>query len=156
MLRDEIISKISGKVRLIRAEAGYTQDKMADIIGISKKTLVQIEKGRTDASWTAVVAICALFRESETVQNMLGDEPMEILETIAHKGSDYRKERTLGGRIWWKELGRDSGYVLQQNLISQHYRILDEDHFRLFSSFDELESKERFKELIRGGKAHLK
>ena len=144
MLRDEIISKISGKVRLIRAEAGYTQDKMADIIGISKKTLVQIEKGRTDASWTAVVAICALFRESETVQNMLGDEPMEILETIAHEGSDYRKERTLGGRIWWKELGRDSGYVLQQNLISRHYRILDEDHFRLFSSFDELESKERF------------
>ena len=152
MHREEIITKVSGKIRLIRAEAGYTQDKMAEIIGISKKTLVQIEKGRIHASWPAVVTVCALFRDSETVHHMMGDEPLEILETIAHEGSDYRKEKTLGGRIWWKEIERSKGYILQQNLVSQHYRILDEQHFRLFSSFDEQESRDRFRELVKTGR----
>ncbi len=46
MNREEIIMLVSDKLRLIRTEAGYTQDKMAEIIGVSKKTLVQIEKGR--------------------------------------------------------------------------------------------------------------
>ncbi|WP_053361779.1 helix-turn-helix domain-containing protein [Bacillus sp. FJAT-27251] len=150
MMREEVIAKVSEKVRMVRTEAGYTQDKMADIIGVSKKTLVQIEKGRIYASWSTVVAICALFRETETIQFILGNDPLEVLETIAHEGGDYRKAKTLGGRMWWRELARENGYVLQQNLLSQHYRILDHDHFRIYSSFSEQESKERFAELSSG------
>ena len=37
MTREEFIKKVDEKIRLIRTEKGYTQDKMADIIGISKK-----------------------------------------------------------------------------------------------------------------------
>lgn len=147
MTRDEIINRVSEKVRVLRAEVGYTQDKMADIIGVSKKTLVQIEKGRVQAGWSTVVTICALFRETETIQFLLGNEPLEVLETIAHEGSDYRKEKTLGGKVWWREVAKDGGFVLQQNILSQHYRILDEDDFRIFSSFEEEETRERFQEL---------
>ena len=46
MTRLEFINKVDGKVRLIRTEKGYTQDKMAEILGISKKTLIQVEKER--------------------------------------------------------------------------------------------------------------
>ncbi|KOP81609.1 helix-turn-helix transcriptional regulator [Cytobacillus solani] len=148
MTRDEIISKVTEKIRLIRTEAGYTQDKMAEIIGISKKTLVQIEKGRVDAGWSTVVVVCALFRETETVRFLFGDEPLEVLETIAREGIDYRREKTMGGKIWWKEIDRKNGLLLQQNIISQHFRIIDEDHFRIYSSFDEASSKERFTELV--------
>ncbi|MGN7177678.1 transcriptional regulator [Paenibacillus sp. FSL R5-0490] len=147
MTRDEIILKVSDKIRLIRTEAGYTQDKMAEIIGVSKKTLVQIEKGRAEAGWSTVVAVCALFRETETVRFLFGNEPLEVLETIAREGIDYRKEKTLGGKLWWRELKRSNSLILQQNIISQHYRIIDQDHFRIYSSFDELSSKERFEEL---------
>lgn len=150
LTRDEIISKVSEKMRLIRTEAGYTQDKMAEIIGLSKKTLVQIEKGRVDAGWSTVVAVCALFRETETVRFLFGNEPLEVLETIAREGIDYRREKTMGGKIWWKEIDRKNGLLLQQNVISQHYRIIDEDHFRIYSSFDESSSKERFSELVLG------
>jgi DNA-binding XRE family transcriptional regulator len=147
MTRDEIISRVSEKVRVLRAEVGYTQDKMADIIGISKKTLVQIEKGRAQAGWSTVVAICALFRETETIQFLFGNEPLEVLETIAHEGTDYRKEKTLGGKVWWREVARISGFVMQQNILSQHYRILDQDDFRIFSSFEETETRERLEEI---------
>lgn len=147
MDRDEIIMLVSGKLRLIRTEAGYTQDKMAEIIGISKKTLVQIEKGRVLASWSTVVSVCALFREMETVQFLFGNEPLEVLETVACQGIDVRKRKTFSPRLWWKELAKKGGYMLQQNILSKHFRIVDEKNYRIFSSFDEDYSKLRFKEI---------
>lgn len=149
MNREEIIRIVSDKLRLIRTEAGYTQDKMAEIIGVSKKTLVQIEKGRVLAGWSTVVTICALFRETETVQFLFGNEPLEVLETVAREGIDYRKMKTFGGRIWWREVSRKNGLLLQQNILSKHFRILDEKNYRIYSSFDEKQSKIRFKELTK-------
>jgi DNA-binding XRE family transcriptional regulator len=149
MNREEIIRLVSDKLRLIRTEAGYTQDKMAEIIGVSKKTLVQIEKGRVLAGWSTVVSICALFRETETVQYLFGSEPLEVLETVAREGIDYRRMKTLGGRIWWKDLSRKNNYILQQNILSKHFRILDNKNHRIYSSFDEKMTKIRFKELTK-------
>ncbi|MEH7081380.1 helix-turn-helix domain-containing protein [Neobacillus drentensis] len=149
MTRDEIIMQVSEKLRLIRTEVGYTQDKMADIIGVSKKTLVQIEKGRVLANWSTVVSICALFRETETVQFLFGNEPLEVLETVAREGIDIRKSKTLGGRIWWRVVSKKNGYILQQNILSKHFRILDEENYRIFSSIDDKVSKHRFKELTK-------
>lgn len=149
LTREEIILKVSEKLRLIRTEAGYTQDKMSEIIGISKKTLVQIEKGRMYANWPTVVTICALFRETETVQFLFGNEPLEVLETVARDGIDYRKEKTMGGKLWWREVQKQDGFILQQNILSQHYRILDDEYFRIFSSTDEEASIERFNELVK-------
>ncbi|MBO0961302.1 helix-turn-helix domain-containing protein [Neobacillus sp. MM2021_6] len=149
MTREEIIMQVSEKLRLIRTEAGYTQDKMADIIGVSKKTLVQIEKGRVLANWSTVVSICALFRETETVQFLFGNEPLEVLETVALNGIDLRKTKTLGGRVWWKILTQKNGFILQQNILSKHFRILDARNYRIFSSFDEKLSKQRYKELTK-------
>jgi DNA-binding XRE family transcriptional regulator len=141
--------QVSEKLRLIRTEAGYTQDKMAEIIGVSKKTLVQIEKGRVLANWSTAVSICALFRETETVQFLFGNEPLEVLETVAREGIDIRKTKTFGGRIWWKVVSKKNGYILQQNILSKHYRILDERNYRIFSSIDEKLSRQRFKELTK-------
>jgi DNA-binding XRE family transcriptional regulator len=149
MNREEIIRLVYDKLRLIRTEAGYTQDKMAEIIGVSKKTLVQIEKGRVLAGWSTVVSICALFRETETVQNLFGSEPLEVLETVAREGVDYRRMKTLGGRIWWKDLSRKNDFILQQNILSKHFRILDNKNHRIYSSFDEKMTKIRFKELTK-------
>jgi DNA-binding XRE family transcriptional regulator len=147
--REEIIMQVSEKLRLIRTEAGYTQDKMAEIIGVSKKTLVQIEKGRVLAGWSTVVAICALFRETETVQFLFGNEPLEVLETVALNGIDLRKTKTLGGRVWWRVISQKNGFILQQNILSKHFRILDVQNYRIFSSFDEKLSRQRFKELAK-------
>ncbi|QIZ07012.1 helix-turn-helix domain-containing protein [Priestia megaterium] len=149
MTRDEIMMQVSEKLRLIRTEAGYTQDKMAEIIGVSKKTLVQIEKGRVLANWSTAVSICALFRETETVQFLFGNEPLEVLETVAREGIDIRKSKTFGGRIWWRVLSKKNGYILQQNILSKHFRILDEKNYRIFSSIDEKLSRQRFKEMTK-------
>ena len=148
MNKDEIIRLISERMRLIRVEVDYTQDKMAEIIGISKKTLVQIEKERNAASWTAVVAVVSLFRETLTVQTLFGGDPLEVIETVSRGKIDYRKEKMLGGKVWWKDILAEGGYVLQQNMISEHYRILDNDQYRIYSSLNEEDTHNKFKELV--------
>ena len=148
MSKDEIIRLISERMRLIRVEVDYTQDKMAEIIGISKKTLVQIEKERNEASWTTVVAVVSLFRETLTVQTLFGGDPLEVIETVSREKIDYRKEKMLGGKVWWKDILNDGGYVLQQNMISEHYRILDGDQYRIYSSLNENDAHNKYKELV--------
>lgn len=134
-------------MRLIRLEKKYSQDKMADIMGISKKTIIQIEKSRIFPSWSNVIAVCALFRDSEILHSVLGDEPLEIIETIAHNGIERPKDKSMGGRVWWKEIERKGDYRLQQNVISKHYRILDGRNYRWYSSFEDEEAFIRLNEL---------
>ncbi|QDP40497.1 helix-turn-helix transcriptional regulator [Radiobacillus deserti] len=74
MEREELMHIISSKMKLIRVEQGYTQSDMATVLGISKKTLVQIEKERIIANWTTVIAICLLFRESEIIRGIIGND----------------------------------------------------------------------------------
>ena len=136
----EIAQLLSKKIKLVRTEKGYSQDKMADVLGLSKKTLVQIEKERQVANWSTVVTLCALFRDSEILQTTLGNDPIEVLEVVVHETVTSPKDKTLGGKVWWKEIEHKNGYRLQQNLISQHYRILDGDDYRYFSSFSKDEA----------------
>lgn len=150
MKKEQLIEILSNKLKLIRTESGYTQDRMADVLGISKKTLVQIEKGRIQGSWTCIVALCALFRDSEVLQLVLGDAPLEVIETIAHDSLERPKDKTLGGKVWWKDVEVTNGYRIQQNVLSQHYRIIDDEKYRWYSSFDIDDTNARFRELLKG------
>ncbi|MDX5474346.1 MAG: helix-turn-helix domain-containing protein [Bacillaceae bacterium] len=147
MNKKEVTKLISTKVKLIRTEKGYTQDEMAEVLGISKKTLVQIEKERTEANWTTVVAICALFKNSEVLHATLGPSPLEVIETVAHEHIFEPLDKTMGGKVWWKEIQNENGYRLQQNLVSKHYRVINEQDYRLFSSFDKEETTRVFNQI---------
>lgn len=48
---------------------------MAHELGISKKTLVGIEKGRSSLGWTGSAALCLLFGDSETLRRGLACDP---------------------------------------------------------------------------------
>lgn len=143
MKRDELIEQVSFRMKLVRSEMNYTQDHMAYILGVSKKTLVQVEKGRIVASWSVIVTLVTLFRDSEILKNLLGENPIETIETVAHDGLFRPKDKTLGGKTWWQEISQEGCFRLQQNVISQHYRILDEDDYRWFSTFNKEEANER-------------
>lgn len=147
MEKQQFITLISQKMKLVRTEQDYSQDKMAELLGISKKTLVQIEKGRSEAGWTTVVAFCAIFNRSELIQTILGDEPLYFVQLLTEKNDFVPKDKTLGGKVWWKEIEVRGDFRLQQNIISSHYRILDGEHFRLYSSFDLQDAKKRLQEL---------
>ena len=136
------------KIKLIRTEFDLTQEKMADAIGISKKTLVEIEKGRNSLSWSAAVAAAVIFADSGILADAFGGETSDLVKVIALQGLDAKlPDKTMGGRIWWQDIKESKGYRIQQNIISRHYRILDAEDRRFFSSFDKKETESKLKEL---------
>ncbi|MCP3025821.1 helix-turn-helix transcriptional regulator [Halobacillus sp. A5] len=83
MNRYELRDIVSRKLKLVRVEAGFTQSQMSTMLGLSKKTLVQIEKGRTLAGWGTAVVVCSLFSESETLTAALKGKPYDVIQKAA-------------------------------------------------------------------------
>lgn len=136
MTKSEFIKKVDEKIRLIRTEKGYTQDKMADMLGISKKTLVQVEKERGSLGWAVAIAVCVIFKDSEILETTFGGDIEDIIRSLSFTNEEKKYIPTLGGRIWWRDIENKNGYTVQQNIISNHYRILDEKYRRVCYSFD--------------------
>ncbi|WP_033542751.1 helix-turn-helix transcriptional regulator [Planococcus sp. CAU13] len=140
MNQEELIDIVSQKIRLIRLEKELSQEEMSKILGISKKTLIQIEKGRVAASWNVVVTCVALFEQSEILRNGLGDDGLEVVRLVTFNNIEQPVMKTMGGKIWWKEVEKRGEFKLQQNVVSQHFRIIDESNYRWFSSFEQEEA----------------
>lgn len=136
MTRNDFIRLMNKHVKLIRIEYGLTQDKMATLLGLSKKTLVEIEKKRSKLGWTGSVALASIFSNSTVLANALGGNIEDIIVAIAFNDIDVKYPKTWGGKIWWKSIFVKEGYRVQQNIVSQHYRLLDPLYHRHYASFD--------------------
>lgn len=147
MNRTEFIEKLDERAKLIRIEYHFNQEQMAYILGISKKTLVEIEKGRSSLGWTGAVALCTLFSKSEILSGALGGEPTDIIMALAFQGDEPHYPKTMGGKVWWHLVEEKNGYKLQQNILSQHYRILNQEDERICASFDFETVQKQFKEI---------
>jgi DNA-binding XRE family transcriptional regulator len=147
MDRAAFIKALDGRLKLIRNEHDFTQDKMAEILGISKKTLVQIEKGRASLGWTGAVALCGIFNGSELLEMTLGGSSQELIQTLAFNIYERQYPKTLGGKVWWHDILNRQGCRIQQNIVSHHYRILDREDCRICSSFDFAYIQKKFRKL---------
>lgn len=136
MTRNDFIRLMDEQLKLIRSEYGLTQDKMSILLGISKKTLVEIEKERSSLGWTGSVALASIFSNSSILTNALGGNVEDIIVAIAFTDVDVKYPKTWGGKIWWKTIFVKEGYRVQQNVVSQHYRLLDPLYRRHYASFD--------------------
>jgi len=148
MNKEEVIDIVSRKLKLVRTEYNFSQDKMAEVIGISKKTLVQIEKERNSLSWSTCIAVCSIFNESEILRMSFGEEPVKLVQVVALGKMYFPKNKTGGGKMWWKNVEETDYFKIQQNIVTFHYRILDDKNYRLYSSFDKEYIYEKFNSLI--------
>ncbi|MDR3053205.1 MAG: helix-turn-helix domain-containing protein [Coriobacteriales bacterium] len=135
MDRLAFISLCDARVKLVRTEYGFTQEKMAAVLGISKKTLVEIEKGRKSLGWTTCVALCSIFGESDILSDAFGGKATDVVLALSFEGEQPHYTKTLGGKVWWLDVEKNEVFIIQQNIISQHYRLLTKDHRRVASSF---------------------
>ncbi|MBR1864790.1 MAG: transcriptional regulator [Ruminococcus sp.] len=135
MKREEFIVRMNRSLKLVRTEYDLTQEKMAVCLGISKKTLVEIEKERTSLGWTGAVALAAIFSDSTVLQNSFGGEMSDIIKALAFEDTGVRYPRSMGGKIWWRVIEENDRWKIQQNYISQHYRLLTPENRCVFSSF---------------------
>ena len=133
---------------------------MAHELGISKKTLIGIEKGRSSLGWTGSAALCLLFGDSPTLRRELSGDPMRTAaELRGHtppeppaptpaKGENNfafpapapdgapAAEAPPASSPLWRTVARLGRFTAEQNMISEHYRLLDPSGRRVFASFD--------------------
>ena len=147
MTRETFVAELDRQVKLVRTEYGFTQDVMAKVLGISKKTLEEIEKGRSSLGWTGAVALCTIFSGSQVLSGLLGGEAGDMIRALAFRDLKPAYPKTMGGKVWWRFVETRGSYTIQQNLISQHYRALDQEDGRVCSSFDLEEVRRRLAEL---------
>ena len=147
MKREDFVHEIDQQVKLVRTEYGFTQETMAKVLGLSKKTLVEIEKGRASLGWMGAVALCSLFSDSRVLSGLLGGEASDMIQALAFVHAKPVYPKTMGGKVWWRFVETCGAYKIQQNIISQHYRALDSEDGRVCSSFDLEEIRMCLKEL---------
>ncbi len=135
MDKSELTGKLTSYARLVRTEYHFSQDQMAQILGISKKSLVESEKGRRNLSWPECVALATIFSQSTVLQNAFGGELSDMIRAVAFADTKVVYPATMGGKVWWKVIKEIHGYRIQQNILSQHYRLLDPRDGRMMSSF---------------------
>lgn len=136
MDRKTFVSELDRAEKLVRTEYGFTQEVMARVLGLSKKTLVEIEKGRSSLGWTGAVALCTIFSGSQVLSGLLGGEAEDLIRALAFQDLKPVYPKTMGGKVWWRFVEERGPYIIQQNLLSQHYRALDRENGRVCSSFD--------------------
>lgn len=136
MTKDQFIYEMNQQVKLVRTEYGFTQETMAKALGLSKKTLVEIEKGRSSLGWMGAVAFVTIFSDSQILSRLLGGEAEDMVLALAFDDLKPTYPKTMGGKVWWRYIESVGPYRIQQNLISQHYRALDAKDGRVYSSFD--------------------
>lgn len=147
MDRKSFIEEMDIHLKLVRTEYGCTQEMMARILGISKKTLVEIEKGRSSLGWMGAVAFAMLFSDSRILSSLLGGEASDMIRALAFEGEKPFFYPTMGGKVWWRVIEQEEKWRIQQNIISQHYRALDRHNRRICCSFDLETVKTRIREL---------
>ncbi len=132
MTKIEFCSKVQELLHDLRKEVSLPQEQMADSIGVSKKTYIQLEKKRTKLKWAETVTLCILFKDTDTIYNCFGDNIADIIQAISMEKIPRRQLQTLGGSTWWDNLVEEKGFTLQRHKISNHYRILDYDNYRVY------------------------
>lgn len=142
MEKKQFVQLMDERLKLIRTEFKLTQENMSAIIGISKKTLIEIEKGRKSMGWTCAVAFATIFSGSRILRDTMGDDIPGFIIAVAFKDLTIDHPKTMGGKVWWKTISLKNNYRIQQNMFSRHYRLLDPENHRLFSTFNINEMKE--------------
>jgi DNA-binding XRE family transcriptional regulator len=69
--KDELISKMTENLRLLRNKLGLTQDVLAGKVGISRQTLVNIENKKREMTWNNFLVLLTVFRAESSTNDLL-------------------------------------------------------------------------------------
>ena len=92
MNREEFLASMSELLKLVRTEYGLTQEVMAAILGMSRKSLVECEKGRRTLCWPEAAAISVIFMDSKVLNDAFGGAADEIVRALAFENIEHLGE----------------------------------------------------------------
>ena len=69
--RQKLASHLAKNLKSYRSACGWSQERLADIIGVTRQTVLAVENGKRDMTWTMFMAFLLLFLNNEKTRNEL-------------------------------------------------------------------------------------
>lgn len=69
--KENLMDKMTQNLPALRAKTGLTQAKLADMIGVSRQTLVAVENGKRKMTWSAFLSCFLVFHKNPDTDIML-------------------------------------------------------------------------------------
>lgn len=114
-------------LRLIRKQRGLTQEQVADVMGISRPSLVVTEQGKRYVRWSELTAFCQLCDTSiEDVFAGIGQEPPPEPAYLSLKEENRALRRLL-------QEAQEAIQTLKQAMAHADLDTLDEKIHQLFA-----------------------
>ncbi len=63
--QQKLIRCLAKKLRSLRAICGWSQERLAAMIGVTRQTVLAVENGKRDMTWTMFLAFSFLFLGNE-------------------------------------------------------------------------------------------
>ena len=70
-IKSELMEKLRVELPVLRARLGISQERAAEIIGISRQTYNAIETGKREMTWPIFLSMVAFFQNNEQTKLML-------------------------------------------------------------------------------------
>ena len=70
-IKEELTDKMAENLPVLRKKAKLTQTQLAEIIGVSKYTLLMIEKKQRKMSWNVFLSLILVFSKNKETDKML-------------------------------------------------------------------------------------
>lgn len=121
MTREAFIALCDRKEKLVRNELGYSQEKMSSLLGISKKTLVEIEKWRSSLGWQGAVTLCILFQNTREITLTFGTDIARLLQAMTDDAAYLPPVESPYAA--WNTILQFEDRCIEQNTASQLYRL---------------------------------
>jgi DNA-binding XRE family transcriptional regulator len=69
--KDELIQKLTPELKMLRVKADITQEKLANIIGLSRQTYSQIETGNKLMTWNTYLSLIFFYNSVSETSKLL-------------------------------------------------------------------------------------
>ena len=92
-MKKKLMEQLSDNLAMLRTSLGLTQAELAEIVGLSRHTLMAIEKKQREMAWSTFLSLVFIFTKNEKTDKLL--EVLEIYTDDLHgmlKGKCHKTE----------------------------------------------------------------
>lgn len=87
-MKDVLIERMTENLPVLRKKANLTQSDIAELIGVSKFTILSIEKKQRKMSWNTFLSLMLVFTKNKETDKML-----TLFEIYTDEFNDFIKMR---------------------------------------------------------------
>lgn len=87
-MKDVLIERMTDNLPVLRKKANLTQSDIAELIGVSKFTILSIEKKQRKMSWNTFLSLMLVFTKNKETDKML-----TLFEIYTDEFNDFIKMR---------------------------------------------------------------